>query len=135
MAIQLSVDLRNARLDVFETVIGTAPKLQLRTGTAPANCAAAATGDLVREIELPSDWMAAASNGSKVLAGTWTNVGTGIAGTVEHYRVLDNTGTTCHEQGTVTITGGGGDLTLDNNVVSDSQVITITTWTKTDGNA
>jgi hypothetical protein len=48
---------------------------------------------------------------------------------------MDSTGATCHEQGTVTITGSGGDLTLDNNVIAASQTITITSWTKTDGNA
>jgi hypothetical protein len=38
-------------------------------------------------------------------------------------------------QGTVTISGGGGDLTLDNNVVTLGQVITITGFTITAPNA
>lgn len=135
MAIQLSVAVRNARLDALETVAGTAPKLRLYSGTQPANCAAAASGTLLREITLPSDWMSAASAGSKALAGSWTDSSAGTAGTAGHYRVMDSTGATCHEQGTVTITGSGGDLTLDNNVIAASQTITITSWTKTDGNA
>ncbi len=36
------------------------------------------------------------------------------AGTVGHYEIMDSTGTVCHEQGTVTATGGGGDMTVVN---------------------
>lgn len=134
MTVQLSILVRNARLDVLETTVGTAPKLQIRTGAQPASCATATSGTLLAELTLPSDWMAAASAGSKVLAGSWS--GTGVAaGTAAHYRLVDTAGTTCHEQGSVTATGGGGDLTLDNTSVAVSQTVTITTWTKTEGNA
>lgn len=136
MAIQLSVAVRNAILDVYESTIGTAPKLQLRTGSVPANCAAANTGTLASTLTLPSDWMAAASSGSKALAGSWT--GTGAASgphTLAHYRLFESTETTCHEQGTVTVTGGGGDLTVDNTSLATGQTINITTWTRTAGNA
>jgi hypothetical protein len=134
MAVQLSVAVRNARLDAIETVVGTTPKLQIRTGAQPANCAAAASGTLLAEITLPSDWAAAASAGSKAMSGTW-QVNAVAAGTAAHYRLVDSAGTTCHEQGTVTATGGGGDLTLDNTSIASGQQVTITTWTKTDGNA
>lgn len=134
MTVQLSILVRNARLDALETTVGTAPKLQIRTGAQPASCATATSGTLLAELTLPSDWMAAASAGSKVLAGSWS--GTGVAaGTAAHYRLVDTAGTTCHEQGSVTATGGGGDLTLDNTSVAVSQTVTITTWTKTEGNA
>jgi hypothetical protein len=134
MAIQRSVACRNAQLDAVETTIGTAPKLQIRTGSVPANCAAASTGTLLVEITLPSDWQSAASSGSKTKLGTWTN--TAVAtGTAAHYRLLDNAGTTCHEQGTVTATGGGGDLEVDNTSVASGQSVTVTTWTRTMGGA
>jgi hypothetical protein len=134
MAVQLSVAARNARLDAIETVAGAAAKLQFRTGAQPANCAAAASGTLLVEMTLPSDWMAAASGGTKVLAGTWQGIGA-AAGSVAHYRIVDNAGTTCHEQGSVTATGGGGDITVDNVVIASGQTVTITTKTLTDGNA
>ena len=38
MAIQFSVSVRNARLDAIETTVGASPKLQIRTGAAPADC-------------------------------------------------------------------------------------------------
>lgn len=44
---QYSVTVNNARLDSVETAIGTAPTLNLYSGSAPANCAAADTGTLL----------------------------------------------------------------------------------------
>jgi hypothetical protein len=134
MAIQLSVDARNASLDSFETTTGTAAKLQIRTGAQPANCAASDTGTLLCELTLPSDWMAAASSGTKALAGSWT--GTGAAGgTAAHFRIKNNAGSVTHMQGTVTATAGGGDMTLDNTSISVSQSVTITSFTLTAANA
>ena len=135
MAVQFSIAIRNARLDVIETTVGESPKLQLRTGAPPANCAAATSGDLVREITLATNWWGAATNGMKELSSSWVDTNAGQAGVVGHYRLLNSAGTVCHEQGTVTITGSGGDMTLDNTNVALNQVITITSWTKTDGNA
>lgn len=135
MAIQLSVATRNARLDAIETAIGTSPILRLRTGAPPASCAAADTGTVVAEMTLPSDWMAAASSGSKAKAGTWQDTAANAAGTVAHFRIYDAAGTTCHMQGTVTLTGGGGDMTLDNDDVEANQSITITSFSLTDANA
>ena len=134
MALQYSVSVRNARLDQVESTVGTAPLLQLFTGSAPANCAAADSGTKLAELTLPSDWMAAASSGTKAKSGTWS--GTAIAnGTVAHFRIKDSTGTTCHAQGTVTITGGGGDMTVDNTSIATSQAVTVSSFTLTAGNA
>ena len=65
MALQYSDAIRNSQLDQVETVTGTAPLLTIRTGAPPANCAAANQGTVLATINLPSDWMAAASGGSK----------------------------------------------------------------------
>jgi hypothetical protein len=134
MATQLSVSARNARLDAIETAIGVSPKLQLRTGPAPVNCAAADTGSLIAEITMPADWMNAASSGSKTMLGTW-QVNASGTGTVGHYRLKDSTGTTTHVQGSVTVTGGGGDMEIQNTSVNAGQQITVTSYTLTDGNA
>lgn len=133
MALQLSVAARNAMLDAFETAIGVSPTLELRTGVPPANCAAADTGTVVATMTLPSDFMAAASAGSKGLSGTWQDTSADNAGTVGHFRIKQ--GATCHAQGTVTNTGGGGDLTLDNVVLNAGQQVTITSFTLTAGGA
>ena len=134
MALQYSVAVRNAQLDVVESTIGTAPILRIRTGAAPATCATADSGTVLSELTLPSDWMAAASNGSKALSGTWQDASANATGTAAHWRLYDSAGTTCHAQGTVTATGGGGDLTLDSTSIASGQSVTITSFTITAGN-
>jgi hypothetical protein len=43
-----------------------------------------------------------------------------------YFRIYASDGTTCHVQGTISATGGGGDLTVDNTDIADDQHITIT---------
>jgi hypothetical protein len=135
MALQYSTTLRNAQLDAIETTIGTSAVLKIRSGAAPANCAAADAGTVLATLTLPSDWMAAAISGSKALAGTWQDASADNAGTAAHFRLYASDGTTCHAQGTVTATGGGGDLTLDNTSITAGQSVTISAFTITAGNA
>jgi hypothetical protein len=104
MAIQLSAAVRNARLDAIETAIGVSAILKIRTGSAPANVAAAATGTVLATLNLPSDWMAAASSGSKALSGSWTDSSADATGTAAHFEITATDGTTRHLQGTVTVT-------------------------------
>lgn len=138
MTMQYSTTVRNAKLDAVETAISTTPVLKFFSGAQPANCAAANSGTELATGNLPSDWMAAASGGTKAKSGTWTLTGAAGAGTgtaIGHYRMYASDGTTCHEQGSVTVTGGGGDMTLDNVNIANAQVATITSYTKTAGNA
>ena len=81
MTVQYSVRVRNARLDVVESTIGTSAILKIRTGSAPGNCAAADSGTVLATLNLPSDWMAAASGGSKDKSGTWEDLSADAAGT------------------------------------------------------
>lgn len=135
MTVQNSVAVRNARLDSDESAIGTAPIMTIRTGAQPADCAAANSGTVLATLTLPSDWMNAASGGTKTKLGTWQDASADNGGTPGHYRIHDSTGTTCHEQGSVTATGGGGDLQVDNTTFAAGQSFTITAYTKTAGNA
>lgn len=133
MAFQFSTTVRNAWLDQVETTIGTAPTLEIRSGTVPANCAAADSGTVLATITLPSDWSAAASGGSKTLLGTWADSSADATGTAAHFRVKQ--GATCHIQGTVTATGGGGDMTVDNTSLASGQQFTVTGFTLNAGGA
>lgn len=134
MAIQLSTSVRNARLDSIESTTGTAALLRIMTGAMPADCATATSGTTLITITLPSDWMSAASAGAKAKLGSWSGTA-GATGTAGYFRIFDSAGTVCHLQGTVTITGGGGDLTLDNTSIANAQTVTIATFTLTDANA
>lgn len=135
MALQFSVAVRNARLDAIEVAIGASAVLELRTGAPPANCAAADSGTLIASLSLPASWMADAAAGAKALSGTWEDLSANNAGTIAHFRVKDSGATVCGMQGTVTATGGGGDLTVDNPAVAATQKVVVTGFTLTDGNA
>ncbi len=135
MAVQLSVAVRNARLDSVETTIGTSAVLRIRSGAQPATCATADSGTVLATLNLPVDWMAAASSGSKAILGTWQDLSADATGTAGHFRIYDSGGTVCGIQGSITITAGGGDMTLDNTSIATGQTVTITSFTLTDSNA
>lgn len=135
MAIQFGVLVRNARLDAIETTVGTAPVLRIYTGAQPADCATAASGTQLVTMSLPSDWLATAASGSKAIAGgPWSGSG-GAAGSAGYFRIWNTAVSVCHMQGSITATGGGGDMTLDNISIAVSQAVAVNTFTLTDGNA
>lgn len=135
MALQYSASVRNARLDAIESTTGTSAVLKIRSGSAPANCAAADSGTVLATLSLPSDWMAAASGGAKSMTGTWQDTSADATGTAAHFRIYASDGTTCHIQGTVTVTGGGGDLQVDSTSITTAQQFTVTSFTITSANS
>ena len=130
MTVQNSTTVRNAYGAALGTAVGASPKISLYTGAQPANCAASETGTLLVTWTLGSTWESVSGGvltlSSVPVAGT--AVGTGTAA---HYRIWDNAVANCHEQGTVTATGGGGDVTIDNTSIATGQTVNITGWTKT----
>ncbi len=132
MALQYGVATRNAQANAIETTIGVSPVLTLRSGAPPATCATADSGTLIATLNLPSDWLGAASAGAVSKAGTWEDLSADAAGTVGHFRIKTS-GAVCEIQGTVAITGA--DLNLDNNVVAAGLQITVTSFTITRSNA
>lgn len=135
MALQYSVSVSNAQLDALETAVGTSAILRIRSGSVPASCATADSGTVLATINLPSDWMAAASSGSKAKSGTWEDTSADATGTAAHWRLYASDGTTCHAQGTITATGGGGDMTLDNTSINSGQTVTVTSFMISAGNS
>jgi hypothetical protein len=127
MALQCSTAVRNAVLDAIETTIGADAVLKIRTGTPPADLAAADSGSVLASLTLPADWMAAASSASKAKAGTWQDTSADATGTAGHFRIYASDGTTAHLQGTVG--QGSGDLSLDNTSITTGQSITISSFT------
>jgi len=135
MAVKMSVTVRNAELDAIETAIGTSAVLKIRSGAPPTNIADADSGDVLATLSLPSNWMADAAAGAKAIAGTWADASADATGTAGHFRMYASNGTTQHIQGTITATGGGGDMTLDNTSIAAGQAVSITSFTLTAGNA
>ena len=135
MAFQLSVDTRNATLQALETTIGTNPIMTVSSGTVPADCASANTGTVLATMILPTNWLDTPALGSIVLSGTWQDLSADDSGTAGYFRLHQSDGTVCHMQGTVTQTGAGGDMQLDNTNIAVGQQITITAFTITAGGA
>jgi len=135
MAFQLSVDARNASLQGIEDEVGVNPILTISSGTVPVDCATANTGTVLATMVLPSDWLSAPVNGSIQLSGTWQDLSADASGTAGYFRLHSNDGTVCHMQGTVTPTGSGGDMQLDNTNIAVGQQINITAFSITAGGA
>lgn len=131
---QAADDVRNAMADAMETTIGLAPILRIRSGAAPADVSDADTGTVVAEMTLPNDWLSNASAGVKGLVGSWADAGANAAnaGGTLHWRIYTSAGVS-KLQGTVTVTGGGGELTLDNLNIASGQPVTVTSFTFTQG--
>lgn len=135
LTLQYSVPLRNAMLDQIETVIGASAILEIRSGAPPANCAAADSGTLLASLALPASWLAAAAAGAVSMSGVWQDPSANAAGVAGHFRIKDNGGTVTGMQGTVTGSGGGGDMELSNTNIALAQPVSITSFTITGGNA
>lgn len=131
MSLQFATTTRNAMLDAIESDAGTAAVLKILSGSVPANCGTVNSGTVLATMTLPSDWMNAASSGTKTLLGTWEDTSADASGTAGYFRIYKSDGTTCQVQGTVTATGGGGDLTLDNTSIASAQDVKITSFTLT----
>lgn len=138
MTVQWDTTLRNALLDQWETSIGTSAKVAIYTGTVPADCSTDTSGTLLCEWDLASDWASAASAGAKAMSSTPVGGTAAATGTAGYYRIFTSAQSTapgaskpCMEQGTVTATGGGGDMTIDNTSIASSQTVNITGFTKT----
>jgi hypothetical protein len=130
VAIQQSDTQRNARLDAISTTWGASPLFRIYSGTPPADETAALSGNTLLAVVTLTP--AAASGGVKNMLGTTQSTTGAAAGTAAFYRVYQSNGTTCHEQGTVTATGGGGDAIIDNTSIASGQTVQVTSFSKTE---
>lgn len=132
MALSLATSARTAMCDALVDLLDAgsgAGTMQIRTGTKPATPNTAATGTLLATVTLVDPAFGAASSGVATLAdpGAVTAVADGTAG---WFRALDSTGAAVFD-GTVTATGGGGDLTLATTTVTIGLSIDVTGGTVT----
>ena len=129
MTVQTDAAVRTARLDAIKTVWGTNPKIHLYTGTQPANTGVAASGTKIIEVVITP--AAASGNTIDMLggakSGAATGAGTNVAG---YYRVYNNAGSTCYEQGTVGTSAT--DLIIDNTSINNGQTVNFNSFVKTE---
>lgn len=109
--------------------------LRIYSGTIPAD-ADTALGAQVLLAELtmsdPAFGSAADANpGGRATANAITgDTSANATGTASFYRLVDSTGTVI-VQGSVTATGGGGDLTLNSVAIQSGAAVTVTSFTLT----
>ena len=133
MAIAITDKAVQNILDTGYDAVFNGATLEIRSGTAPGP-GLAPTGTLLCAITLPADAFASTVTRTKAKAGTWSGTGA-AAGSAGHYRLKATgdtaaaTQTEARQEGTVTATGGGGDLTLDNVSIAVGQVVTVNTFT------
>ena len=132
MTIYLSEEIRNARLDVIDSVIGPSGILKILTGDVPANTAVADTGVILASLQLASGWMLPASGGVKYKDGTWEDTSADNTGTASYFRLYASDGTTVGMQGSVG-TSATDMIVLTTSFIA-TQPFTITAFTLTDGN-
>jgi hypothetical protein len=127
MTIQFAQSTAHAMLDAIETDLSTSPILYLRSGTVPATCATADSGTLIATIAMGADEFSNAASWAKAIPATISDTSADNAGTLGHWRIKTSGGTV-KLQGTITATGGGGDMTVDNTSVTAGQQIDVTSF-------
>lgn len=141
MAISVSTGLRTLGLESgYDTFFNNAV-VDVYSGARPANADTAPTGTKIASGILPADAMAAAALAIKNKnAAAWTvtgiaAAGAGTAATWFRIRSAGDAGTTNTNDpridGSVTVTGGGGDMEVDNTSIANAQAVNITAATLT----
>lgn len=139
MALSLSTAARNAAAAAIATLVdggSGAGVLRIYTGTKPATPATTATGTLLAEFTLSDPAFGSPSTGVVTLDVTPALTDSGITnGTAGYFRLLDSTEAAATGlgvlDGTVTATGGGGDLTLNTTTISTGVNVEVTSGTIT----
>lgn len=113
--------------------------LEIRSGAQPLTADLAPTGTILASITLPNPaFSATASPGATTAkAGTWQDLSADATGTAGYFRfrAAGDAGTTNNTDrridGAITITGGGGEIELQNLSLAIGQQVTVTTATFT----
>ncbi len=126
MALSLSTSARNGGAKGVTDVVdaGTAAgRLRIYTGAKPSSPNDAATGTLLADVVLADPAFVAGAAGVRTLTdpGAVTGAAAGNAG---WFRILDSD-LNAVVDGTVTATGGGGDLQLSNVSIAVGQTVDI----------
>lgn len=105
-----------------------AGSIQLRSGAQPANPQTAASGTLLATFNFGDPAFAAAAaetNYATITANPIASATAVAAGTAGWFRILDNSGDAVYD-GAVTVTGGGGEMTIGNTSISNGSEVNVT---------
>jgi hypothetical protein len=127
MTIQFAQSTAHAMLDAIETDLGSSPVMYLRSGSPPGTCAGADSGTLISTIAMAADAWQNAASWAKAITAALSDASADAQGTLGHWRIKTSGGVT-KLQGTITATGNGGDMTVDNTSVNAGQQIDVTSF-------
>ena len=131
MTLSLSNAIRSTMCDALVDAldVGGAGTIKIYDGTRPANPNASITGNLLATVNLAATAFGSASSGVATIAdpAAVTAVATGTA---THFRAASGGGTVVFD-GSVTATGGGGDLTLATTSITSGLSVDVTGGTIT----
>jgi len=133
MTIGMSTNLRNARVDAITTFAGNGALLRLYDGTRPSTGGTATT--LLAELTCGTPFAASASGGVLTLGSITQDSAANAAGNATWFRLVKSDGTTHVMDGSVTATGGGGDMELVTTSITTGQPVQVTSFTITEGGA
>lgn len=133
MSLGMATALRNARLDAITTFAGNGALLRIYDGTQPATGGTATT--LLAELTCGSPLAAAASSGVLTFGSVTQDASANATGTATWFRIVKSDGTTHVLDGTVTATGGGGDLEMVSTSITSGQPVQLTSYTITEANS
>jgi hypothetical protein len=119
MAIQYSTTHRTNRMSTLNTDIGANAQIMIYTGSPPANVGTAPTGSLLVQFAGNAGGFGTASAGA-LNASAVANATAGATGTAGYFRI-NTSGGTAVVQGTITATGGGGDMQTANTSIASGQ--------------
>lgn len=132
MALGYVAGLRNAKLDAITTFAAGGALLRIYAGTRPATGGTATT--LLAQLTCGTPFAAAASGGVLTLNAITEDSSADATGTASWFRIVKADGTTIVADGSVTATGGGGDLQLNTVSLVAGGPVQITSASITAGN-
>jgi hypothetical protein len=123
---QITIAARNAAGKALTDLLNSG-SIQVRTGTSPG-VDSAATGTLLATLPLSSSAFGTWSAGSATAGAITQDASADATGTAGYFRAFSS-GSGAVIDGTVTATGGGGDLELNSVSIVAAATVDITSWT------
>lgn len=131
MAIRLPAASRNAMVAALVDLLAAGGTIQVRTGAQPAAAGDAASGTLLATINLAAPAFGPPSAGTSTLDADPALTGTGVSdGDAGWFRARDSGAATVMD-GSVSESGGGGDLIVATATVTVGLTVRITAGTVT----
>lgn len=114
MSISISAATANSMATALATAIGSASTIEIRSGAKPATPETAASGTLLVSVPVSGSFTA---SGGSITASDPAAASPAASGQAGYFRVKTSGGTAVLD-GTVSATGGGGDMVLGSTTIT-----------------